>query len=141
MSIVTLNLDINENQLEDYLVSNINDLPKDKIEDILLKAVEVALIADKEKPRFCQNTNILVKESNKTSYYNEYVPTPILKSIIEKFDVTPYFEPIAKEICEYITENYKDIVQEYIIKSFTNMLISNSDKYSIQTALNCALNK
>lgn len=60
MANLQINLDIDSEQFNKLCVDNIEDLPKDKLEEILLKAVEVALIKDKENPQVNADNNILI---------------------------------------------------------------------------------
>lgn len=140
MANIQLNIDVNDEQFKQLCISNINDLPKDKLQEILLKAVELTLIRDKENPTYSQDTNILVK-TVKDGYHNKTVPTEFMKQILNKIDVDKYLGPVAEEVATYIKENYVNLVREYMVEAFCSMLFSDRDRYSIKALIDKAINQ
>lgn len=139
MANLQINLDIDSEQFNKLCVDNIEDLPKDKLEEILLKAVEVALIKDKENPEVNANNNILITKQVASVDYGytryKYEPTPLLKEIIDRIDLTPFVEPMANSIKEYIENNYQEIIKTYVIEKFANLLFSNENRWALKNEI------
>lgn len=127
MANIQVNIDVNNEDFKNLCLENINDLPKDKMEELLLKAVEVALIRDKENP-YVDPSAILVRRDR--NY--KYEPTDIMKEIINNINIKHYLDPIAEEVAQYIKENYKNIVQDYIVTAFTKLLFSELTEYRVK---------
>lgn len=131
MANIQVNIDVSDEDFKNLCLENINDLPKDKMEELLLKAVEVALIRDKDDPYVDQDSNVLVMRSH-SSRFIKYVPTKLMEDIMKGINTKRYLDPIAKEVARYIKDNYKEMVQEYIVKAFTTMLFSEATEYRIK---------
>lgn len=139
MANLIINLDVNDTEFKELCVDNIARLPKDKIEEILLKAIETALMADHGK----MAGQILVAEKTNIYQYGystkDYAPTELMKEIIKSMNYDEYLQPIADEILKYIQNNYKDLVEKAIIQSFTNMLFSQDKLYELRSWVTTAL--
>ena len=141
MANLQVNIDIPEEDFKHLCIGQINDLPKDKMEELLLKAVEVALIADKENPHYSTDSSILVK-SNRGEYGSiRWAPTDIMKEIMKEININGYLEPIAKEVADYIEKNYKEMVKEYIVEAFTKMLFENETRWNVERFINYSVNR
>ena len=143
MANIQVNIDIDDVEFKNLCIENINDLPKDKMEELLLKAVEVALIRDKDNPIGDSDSSILVSKTITNGIYSsyKYEPTKLMKEIIQDINKEQYLEPIAKEVANYITENYVDLVREYIIRAFTDMLFSQAKKWEINDMIARSINR
>lgn len=141
MANLQVNIDIPEEDFKNLCIGQINELPKDKMEELLLKAVEVALIADKKNPFYSTDTSILMV--NKRNGYGtvQYVPTELMKQIIKEINTEGYLEPIAKEVADYIEKNYKEMVKEYIVEAFTKMLFENETRWNVERFINYSANR
>lgn len=131
MATLTVNIDVADEDFKKLCVDNINELPKEQIQELLLKAVEVALIRDKEKPEYSLEPSLLVTKV-KTSYSYKYEPTDLLKSVMQQIDTEKYFKPIADEIAQYIKDNYRKLIQEYMVRSFMSLLFTDANKWKIE---------
>ena len=139
MATLTINIDVSDEDFKKLCVDNINDLPKDQMQEILLKAVEVALIREKNNPSYLVESSILVKKvENGYSYH--YEPTELLKSVMKEIDTEAYFKPIADEIGQYIKDNYRKLIQEYMVASFMKLLFTDANKWDLERNLNNRLN-
>ena len=131
MANLTITIDVNDDDFKQLCVDNINDLPKEQMTEILLKAVEVALIREKDNPVYDLDSSILVRKvQDKYSY--RYEPTKLLKKVMENIDTEKYFKPIADEIAKYIKNNYRKLIEEYMIRSFMSLLFTDANRYDIE---------
>ena len=135
MATLTINIDVKDEDFKQLCVDNINDLPKEQMTELLLKAVEVALIKDKEKPDYDINTSILVNRV-KTQYSYKYEPTKLLISVMKSIDTEKYFKDIADEVATYIRDNYRDLIREYLVKSFMDLLFTDANRYELELRMN-----
>ena len=70
MATLTINIDVSDEDFKKLCVDNINELPKEQMQEILLKAVEVALIKDRENPIYDRDSSILVTPVKDGYSYN-----------------------------------------------------------------------
>lgn len=123
MANLQVNIEIPEEEFKQVCIDNINDLPKEQMQELLLKAVEVALVEDKKNPNPLYGRNILVA-GDRNGYTTDIKPTELMKEIMQGINAGQYLEPLAKEVAEYIKENYARMVREYMVEAFTSMLFS-----------------
>lgn len=132
MASIQVNIDVNDDEFKDLCINNINDLPKDKMEELLLKAVEVALIRDKENSYYDADKSILVSRSQSR---NGYEPTELMREIIKEINTKGHIDSLAEEVATYIRDNYKTLVQECIVATFTKMLFTEAKEYAIKAQI------
>lgn len=141
MANLQLNIEVNDEDFKTLCTNNINDLPKDKIEELLLKAVEVALIRDKENSYFDREANILVSTVTNDYGFYRYEPTQLLKDVMGRVDLNPYVDKLATKISDYIQNNYEEIIKRYVIEKFADMLFSDSNKYELRSSIVSDVNR
>lgn len=118
---LTVNIDINNEQFEKMCADNINNLPEDKMQEILLKAVETAPIQN-------NSSNIFV---GKVGFGEKPTPTPLMNKVLENIDTEKYFKPIADEIAQYMADNYREFIKEYMVEAIGRMFIDEGHIYQI----------
>lgn len=144
MANLQLNIEVNDEEFKDLCANNINSLPKDKLNELLLKAVEVALISDKTNPSYDRDSNILVRATSDSAYgyYNrKYEPTELLKSIVEKVDLSEYIGNMANIMRDYIVNNYEEIIRKYVVEKFAEMLFTSDNQYAFRSSIMTELNQ
>lgn len=134
MANLTINIDVSDEDFKKFCVDNINELPKEQMTELLLKAVEVALIRDTDRPYYDRDASILVNKVQ-TNYSYKYEPTELLRSVMKQIDTEKYFKDIADEIGQYIRDNYRKLISEYMIATFTSLLFTDANKYQIERNL------
>lgn len=134
MANVTFNINIPEDEFKTAIVSRLDGMEDAALREILLKSVEVALIADKENPIHDPSSCILVQPTGR-KFSKQYEPTPLMKDIVNAINCGKYLEDIAKEVAQYIRDNYRTIVREYIIDAFTRMLFSEAKERDLRSFL------
>ncbi len=125
---LNLTIDVDEETFSSLCETTLKDLPKDKLQEIMLKAVEAALLNDKNYNNY--NNKILIT--------NRGEPTPLLRTILEKADFSAYFEPVAKKISDFIIENYQTIVFDAFTKIMADTICT---RYELQAQINQAIDE
>lgn len=120
---LNLSIEVNEDMFSEICTNTLENLPEEKLQEILLKAVEVALIEHAKSTPY-SNTGILVTR------YDQ--PTQLMNSILEKANFEKYFEPIAEKITSYINENFQNIVIAAITKCFVDVLFTPNNRYDFE---------
>ena len=140
MANVTFNIDIPEEEFKTAIVEKLNGMEDAALREILLKSVEVALIADKDNPRFDTSSCILVQPTG-NRFNQQYEPTPLMKDVVRAINCEQYLEDIAKEVAQYIRDNYRSIVREYIVDAFTRMLFNEAKEYDLRNFIISCVNE
>lgn len=125
---LNLSIEINEEMFSKMCEDTLESLPEEKMQEILLKAVEVALL---EKNQSFYGTSIL------TDQYRR--PTELMNNILKKANFEKYFEPMAQKITNHIIENYQSIITEAISKTFFDVLFTSENKYQFRDNLYSAI--
>ena len=129
----TLNIQItlNDEQLKDLIMGNINELPKEALQEILLGSIKSFLISEKGQELFYE----------KVSYYdNNKNPSRFLRSLVEKADIKDSITPTLNDIVEKFSNNYSEILRQCIISYVSEMFMNNFDRERLVIAFNKAIN-
>ena len=124
---VTLNLSISEEDFNKIMVDQIDKIPEDILQPILIESIKSTLNTDKEPNYGMKDSNILVTREQ-GDYSDHYRPTDVLKNIIAKIDFDKYIGPICDEVGKYIIENYHDLMVETVTNIFINQLFGQDAK-------------
>lgn len=126
----TLNIQItlNDEQLKDLIIGNINDLPKETLQEILLGSIESFLASEEGQGLFYE----------KDSYYGygNRKPSRFLNSLIEKADIKDSITPTVNDIVEKFSNNYSEILRQCIMSCFSEMFMNNFDRHKLDVAFN-----
>lgn len=121
----TLNIQItlNDEQLKDLIVGNINDLPKEQLQDILLQAIkEILLTPDGQKMFFEQN-----------NYYDKTVkPSRFLERLVDKADIKDTISPIVNQAVAEFAANYPNILEKCLKSAITSMFMDQFQQSQLQ---------
>lgn len=128
----TLNLQITvtDEQMTSLIKGQLEDLPDDKIQEILANALT----------QFFQTDN-----GQKLFYHKEYynsnpVPTNLLVHMVENAISKDLLKPCVDEFIETMRNNYENLIRETMIQTFSNMFFTQIEKNSLQTNMNEILN-
>lgn len=123
---LNLSIEVNEEMFSNMCQNTLENLPEEKLQEILLKAIEIALIEDKTNSTKWSK-DILVGEN--------YYPTAFTKKLLAQANFEKYFEPIGEEISNFIIKNYREIIIDAIASAFVNMLFTTNNKYNFEYQL------
>lgn len=130
----TLNIQItlNDEQLKNLIVGNINDLPKDKLQDILLQAIKEILTSDRGQKLFIESDG----------YYNSRVnPSDYLKELVQKADIKDSISPIVNQAVTEFAENYPNILERCLKSSITKMFMNQFNHHQLEVVWDHVMNK
>ena len=133
----TLNIQVtlDDNQLKDLIVGNISDLPKEKLQDVLLGAIKEFLTSQRGQELFVI----------KTGYYNSNTePSKFLEGLVKDANITEAISPVVNEAAVQFLSDYHKIMENCIrnvisgmfMDQFTRAQISESWDYIRQQSSN-----
>lgn len=129
----TLNIQItlNDKQLKDLIVDNINDLPKEALQNILLESIRSFLASEIGQNLFYEGT----------PYYNsEKRPTDFLRSLVQKADIKDSITPVVNDVIEKFSSNYPEVLRNCILSCISEIFLSNMDRSKLDFAFNQTMN-
>lgn len=124
----TLNIQItlNDEQLKNLIIGNINELPKEKLQDILLQAIKEILTSEDGKKLF------IVKDGY---YTNSYIkPSQWLENLTKQANISETISPIVNQAVANFATNYPDILERCLKSSITDMFMSEFKRYQLEQA-------
>jgi hypothetical protein len=125
----TLNIQItlDDNQLKDLIVGNINDLPKEKLQEVLLAAIKEILTSQRGQELFI----------TKDSYYgSSYKPSAFLTSLVQKADITEVISPGINEVVAQFINNYDELMQQCMREVISGMFFDVFSKHQLSEVWN-----
>ena len=124
MAEVTLNININDDQIQELINWEFQNLPKERLDEIVLEIVKNQLDKDINKWLF-------VKDS-----WDSQKPGPILKKILDQIDFKEFSQPICEQTAKIIQENYIDIFYKALVVGITKCLFGPDAQLNFETILN-----
>ena len=129
---LNIQLTLNDEQLKNLIVGNINDLPKEKLQDILLQAIKEILTSDKGQKLFIESDG----------YYNSRVsPSYYLKDLVKKADIKDSISPIVNQAVAEFAANYPNILERCLRSSITEMFMSQFNHQQLEVMWDQVMNK
>ena len=123
---LNLSIEVNEEQFADLCQNTLENLPEDKLQEILLKSIEASLVVDKEKTGYGYGSRMGILIDG------EMRPTQLMQNILKKANFEKYFEPIAQKIVSFVEENYEQIVRDAVASAFSTVLFSREYQFNLQ---------
>lgn len=128
----TLNIQITvtDEQMTSLIKGNLENLPDDKIQEVLSNALTEFFKTDNGQKLFY----------TKQYYSDNPTPTSLLVNMVENAISKDLLKPCVDEFIETIKNNYEGLIKETMIRTFSNMFFTQMDKISLQAQLNEILN-
>ena len=128
---INIQITVDDEQLKNLLSNNINDLPKEKIQEILLESIKEFLTSDKGQELFYRK--------NFTSYYDATTPSDFLSGLISKADISDSISPIMNEAIDNFSKNYGEILHQCILECVSSMFMSMMDRSKLNAAFDTVM--
>ena len=128
---INIQITVDDEQLKNLLSNNINDLPKEKIQEILLESIKEFLTSDKGQELFYRK--------NFTSYYDATTPSDFLSGLISKADISDSISPIMNEAIDNFSKNYGEILHQCILECVSSMFMNMMDRSKLNAAFDTVM--
>lgn len=128
----TLNLQITvtDEQMTSLIKGQLDDLPDDKLQEILANALTEFFKTDNGQKLFY----------NKEYYDSNPVPTNLLVHMVENAISKDLLKPCVDEFIETMKNNYENLIRETMVQTFSNMFFTQIEKSILQSNMNEILN-
>lgn len=125
---LNIQLTLNDEQLKDLIIGNINDLPKEKLQDVLLQAIKEILLSQ-------AGQNIFITTTGGSYSYNTITkPSVYLEELISKTDIKDSIAPIVNEAVSEFSANYPKILEKCVMNSVSQMFMDEFNKHKLDCA-------
>ena len=129
---LNIQLTLNDEQLKELIIGNINDLPKEKLQDILLQAIKEILTSPDGQKLFMESDG----------YYNSHMrPTRYLEQLVNKADIKDVIFPIVNQAITEFAANYPAILEKCLKDSITAMFMSEFSRMQLHGAWDYVTNQ
>ena len=110
MAEVTLNININDDQIQELINWEFQNLPKERLDEIVLGIVKDQLDKDINKWLFVQDG------------WNSQKPGPFLGKILNQIDFKEFSQPVYQQTVKVIQDNYMEIFYKALVIGITKCL-------------------
>ena len=110
MAEVTLNININNEQIQELINWEFQNLPKEKLDEIVLGIVKDQLNKDINSWLFVQDG------------WNSQKPGPFLEKILNQIDFKEFSQPVYEQTVKIIQDNYMEIFYNALVVGITKCL-------------------
>jgi hypothetical protein len=117
----TLNIQItlNDEQLKNLIVGNLNDLPKEKLQEVLLQGIKEVLTSEAGKQLFIRTGGY---------YGSDKCPSTFLEKLVKEADISDAISPIVNAAVAEFSANYSTILSNCIKSSISEMFWNQCDR-------------
>ena len=123
MAEVTLNININDEQLQELINWEFQNLPKEKLDEIVLGIVKNQLEKDINKWLFVQDG------------WNSQKPGPILEKMLNQIDFKEFSQPVYEQTVKIIQDNYMGIFYNALVVGITKCLFGPDAQLNFEMVL------
>ena len=123
----TLNIQITvtDEQMSSLINGRLEDLPDEKVYEILSDSLRVFLQSKEGQELFY-----------KKSYYdNDAHPTELLNRMISNAVSKDLLKPCVDEFISHLQNNYKELIIESMVQTFSNMFLDNVTKDTFKSTI------
>lgn len=127
---LNIQITVDNEQMASLIRGNIENLPNEKLEEILSNALTEFFKTDNGQRLFY----------SKAYYNSDPKPTKLLTQMIENAISKDLLKPCVDKFIEKIKDNYENLIKETMIQTFSNMFFTEMQQCSLQHQLNEILN-
>ena len=127
---LNIQITVDDEQMASLIRGNLENLPKEKLQEIFSNALTEFLKTDNGQKLFY----------TKQYYDTQPKPTNLLIKMVENTISKDLLKPCVDEFIENIKGNYENLIRETMIQTFSNMFFTQMQQSSLQYQLNEILN-
>ena len=106
-------------------MNNIDDIPKDKISEILSETLKNFLLSE-------QGQELFYKKDSPYGYRNKQ-PSDFLENVIANADIKESISPIVNTVIEEFSKNYEVLIKQCIFDYLSSMFFGEFNKYKLNS--------
>ena len=123
---LNIQLTVTDEQMTSLIKGNLENLPDDKLQEILSNALI----------EFFKTENGQKLFYTKEYYSSDPKPTPLLIRMVENAISKDLLKPCVDEFINAIKDNYENLIKDAMIATFSNMFITEMREQTLQCQLN-----
>lgn len=128
-NILNLQITVTDEQMTSLIKGQLDDLPDDKLQEILSNALIEFFKTDNGQKLFY----------NKQYYSDNPTPTNLLVHMVENAISKDLLKPCVDEFIETMKNNYENLIRETMIQTFSNMFFTQIERNSLKANMNMIL--
>ena len=127
---LNIQITVSDEQMASLIRGNLENLPDEKLQEIFSSALT----------EFLKSQN-----GQKLFYTQEYYssparPTPLLTKMVENAVSKDLLKPCVDEFISAINEKYEQLIKECIIKTFSNLFLTEMKQFTLEDAVRNIVN-
>lgn len=122
---LNIQITVNDEQLSSLIKGNLKNLPDEKIQEIFGNALSEFLSSRQGQELFY----------TKDYYGGSLKPTKLLIDMVSNAASKDLLKPYIDEFIESIKENYENLIKEAMIKTFSNLFLTELNKATFEEQL------
>lgn len=131
-NVLNIQLTLNDEQLKNLIIGSINELPKEKLQDILLQAIKEIMVSPEGQKMFI----------DKGGYYNsQNTPSRYLQNLVDQSDIKDAISPVVNQAVSEFAANYPEMLERCLKSSITSMFMDEFHRHQLQQTWDMMMNK
>lgn len=127
---LNIQITVTDEQMSSLIRGNLENLPDEKLQEIFSNALT----------EFLKTSNGQQLFYTKTYYNSDPRPTDLLVKMVSNAVSKDLLKPCVDEFIEAIKGNYESLLKECVIKTFSNLFLTEMRGYTFEAQINDIIN-
>lgn len=129
-NVLNIQIKVTDEQMNKLIHGKLEELPDDKIQDILGNTLNEFLKTDKGQKLFY----------TKEYYQNNPQPTDLLKNMVSNAVSKDLLKPCVDEFINVLKDNYYELIQNTMMRTFSDIFFTEIREIQLKTEMNNMIN-
>ena len=129
-NVLNIQIKVTDEQMNKLIHGKLEELPDDKIQDILGNTLNEFLKTDKGQKLFY----------TKEYYQNNPQPTDLLKNMVSNAVSKDLLKPCVDEFTNVLKDNYYELIQNTMMRTFSDIFFTEIREIQLKTEMNNMIN-